>query len=149
MQPPWVTEGDGYRCKPHGEFFKAPNSCSKCVDDHGEPFDAEVDAPLAAAPKGCESSLDHERELTAIAKFADARARELSQGKPAVRAGKGRKRQAAVEAQPALAVKMLDLAVKARRAAASAAVRREDEDTVRARERRQRARDRGGRGASN
>ena len=124
---PWVRDGEGYRCTKHEASFKPPHACPKCVDDRGEQLDVEVDAPLPAAPKACNTSEEHERELTAIAKFADAQARKVAKAK---------------KGSQSVAVKWLELAVKARRAASNAATRREDEEIVRARERRQRARDR-------
>lgn len=129
---PWVRDGDLYRCPRHGgePFDPAKQPCSSCGADPGAPIDLEVDAPLSKPPTGCNSSVQHERELTSLAKFALERSKKLGTS------GLSSKTQNA-------AVKWADIAVKARRAAAAQSTRREDEEIVRRREKRQRARDRG------
>lgn len=129
----WVRDGDSYRCKRHPKaprFDGAETTCAECDADPGELTDLEVDAPLSKPPRGCESSVQHERALSAIAAYA------MKQSRVMVKTGLSAKTHNA-------AAKWADIAVKARRAAAAAAIRREDEEIVSRREKRQRARDRG------
>ncbi|HEY1813005.1 MAG TPA: hypothetical protein VGG74_11730 [Kofleriaceae bacterium] len=159
---PWIREGELYRCPRHGgEPFGADAPCASCAVDPGEPFDLEVDAPLSKPPRGCQSSEQHERQFTELARFARSRAAELARTAKQV---KPKKLTAAERKDPKLfaayvelelaqlaakaraentAVKWADIAIKARRAAAAQSGSREYEEIVRRREKRQRARDRG------
>lgn len=130
VSAPWTHDGQGYRCTLHKKSFVPPASCPSCVDDRGKPLDVELEAPLADPPAGCHSTERHERELTAIATFAAKASRAIA------KTGKSSKTANA-------AVKWMEIAVKALRAASAAAARREDEEIVRRRERRQRERERG------
>lgn len=130
---PWEPDPErpgGLRCKPHKQRFVPPHACPGCDTDPGNPLDGEVDAPLAEPPRGCATTEQHERDLTAIAKFAEKASRDLK------KTGRSSKTQNA-------AVKWMEIAVKARRIAYEQAARREDEEIVRRREKRQRARERG------
>jgi hypothetical protein len=127
---PWSKEGTDYRCLRHGVVFTPPATCAQCMSDPGPALDDEIDEPMDPPPKGCASLEAHEREFTKIASFAEKQAREL------VKVGLGTLSQNC-------AAKWIDTAVKARRAAADLAARREDEESVRKREKRIVARSRG------
>lgn len=88
-----------------------------------------VHAHLAAAaavtpPKGCESTESHERKFTAAAEFCEDYARSLA-APPKPSRGKKRGRQK--KPDPTAIVKLMDAAIKARRAASSLARMREDD----------------------
>lgn len=81
----------------------------------------------AKPPSGCESTRAHERKFTALANFAEKYARELAA--PAAtkkgKRGKGRPKKAV---DPNAIVKLMDAAIKARRAASKLARDREDDE---------------------
>jgi hypothetical protein len=134
---PYQREGDGYRCVRHAVVFLATGSCAGCDADPGPAFDPEVSEPLPDPPKGCESTLEIERELTA----------ELTAMRRAARAQvdrrtkRGKASKAAVSTkQASAAAKLWDTYLKGKRLQIALASRREDAEIVRRYERREAAR---------
>lgn len=105
----WVLVGDRQRCEvhdPNGErLFAKGQQCAECVRARTVfiPTVEVEDTTTQAAPEGCLPSTEREKTLTAIALYAEEVGREL--------AGPGEKRHIPH------AVKMLELAIKAHRAA--------------------------------
>ena len=126
----WTTEGDNLRCLRHGVTFGRLQTCPGCVDDPG-PDDDEAAEPPVAAPEGCISRMDLERDAVATMRAVDARL--TGEGK-----GKGKKIPGYVYA------KLVELKLKANRLAGDYAAAREDDAIVDRRHRRIEERRRGG-----
>lgn len=138
MSTLWEQVGDKYRCLRHGVIFGALESCSQCVSTASSlsVYDlADEDDEGIPAPDGCATTEQHEREFTSLAAFAETQARKVAEGY-----GKARGR---VRPNPMGAMKILDTAIKARRAASALARAREDDALVMRLERRRQALQRG------
>lgn len=69
--------GDDLRCPRHGETFSRLGSCAGCVTDPGSEIDLdEGSEELPPAPDGCASTEEHERRLTAQARFIEGLAQK-------------------------------------------------------------------------
>src|SRR5687768_15914601 len=92
------------------------------------PGDVYGTFPAVVPPDGCETTESHERKFTALAEFCENYARELA-APPKQTRGKqrGRGRPKARKVDPNAIVKLMDAAIKARRAASSLARVREDD----------------------
>jgi hypothetical protein len=122
---PWKREGTKIRCLRHDDLFDpSVRTCLKCDDDPGPEVSDEIDEPLPAAPEGCLDSSQIERWFVTIAQ-AERRAANRLANDRVHSASSG-----------ALICKHREVAIKAMRAAAEIALRREDEALVKAREKR-------------
>jgi hypothetical protein len=130
----WVKEGDSLRCPRHGELFDpSVATCAGCEASPGPDLHDEIDDPLPSPPDGCVTTEEIERALVAAAWDLRKVANDLT------RKSKGKNKIQALS----VAAKYWDTALKALRAAADLALRREDEALVKAREKRIRDRARG------
>jgi hypothetical protein len=119
MPPVWERIESGpqaglLRCTEHDTVFGALEPCQACpARDAPAPDDDKPEQ--VAAPEGCATTEEHEREFTALAikceRLADTYA-------------------AAEGGNPSAVTKLIDNAIKARRAAAAAARAREDDAFV-------------------
>lgn len=110
----WYRDGDQQRCRAHETAFALSATCPDCDGIALNQLPPIVDTSYLdvpePAPDGCLTSIDVERQLVAIATHANASARELLAG-----TWRGR----------ILGVKLLDVAIKALRAASEHAGTRE------------------------
>lgn len=133
MRVSWVDVGDRKRCTIHDEtgsrLFGRLEQCAECMRSPipVQSREMELDEQPAIAPDGCLTAVLRERTLTGIALFAEEVGRELAA--PETDANKSHRRNI-----PA-AAKMLDLAIKAHRAAGEYSQTRERRDYVRRLER--------------
>jgi hypothetical protein len=129
---PWVREGDKVRCRRHDVLFDpSMGSCATCDKDPGPEITSDGDTDLPAAPDGCLSSESIERWFVSLAVASRRAATKIAKGKIVT-----------LQSESTVA-KHREVAIKAMRAAAEFALRREDEAIVRAREKRIRDRMRG------
>ena len=156
----WELVGDRRRCARHDVTFGALETCQDCKADPGTKPDDAGEPPLPQPPAGCRSGEEHERRLTALAEYAEQLAHETADGTPAPNVAKAKRGRAAkakraqqpaylVEPNPSLATKLLDVAIKAWRAAGEYTREREDAVRVSRLERLDRERRRSARSSSN
>ena len=113
----WLPKGDGtlLECSAHGETFSRLGSCPRCAENAPR-LPTTIDHEPVEAPVGCRSVQAHEERFTALAEaFEEAAARHAADPK-------GNLTNAA---------RVLDVALKARRAAMELALQREDRAHVR------------------
>lgn len=119
MAPTWErTESGLLRCTAHNTTFGALETCKACSAPRApDVIDLAADAPApVTAPAGCATSEEHERQFCALA----TKCEELADG-------------LALDGENAngsTVVKLLDAAIKARRAASALAKAREDDAFV-------------------
>jgi hypothetical protein len=132
----WIDLGSGrHKCPDHEHIFELPDSCPGCMPGTAPAVEDEIDA-LPIAPQGCDTTLEHERDFTMLARDLEYAARQFI--------AKDVRDQSSVKEIKDLA----EVALRARRAAAELAEKRERRDRVNAREKRIRDRHRR-QGASN
>lgn len=153
---PWVKEGKGKRCTKHDCWFSKTAVCKACATDKDRaPIKASKD-PLPRPPAGCMSSVQLERWFTALAKRSLESAELVAKAYP-LDAASVAGAIVVVDASDPLAHKIhvrdfhdegaiskhRDNAIKAMRAAAELALRREDDHYVDAKHERIDARGKG------
>lgn len=113
----WRHRDDGQvECLRHGAVFPSGHECASCVTDP-PPADVESDEP----PDYTYDLVKHERAFRRTAQRADRLAGEVVSGK----------RTVGERAEPLMVVaKLLDVAIKARRAAAELCAKREAQQRV-------------------
>ena len=117
--------GDDLHCPRHGETFSRLGSCAGCVADPGPEIDLDGDDDeLPEPPEGCSSTTDHERRLTAQARFLEGLAHKAAN---------------AEEPELGLVAKLTAEATRLRRAALDCARERERIERVKQLKRHERA----------
>jgi hypothetical protein len=124
----WVRVGNQTQCDTHDPdgarlWGATAEPCPDCFRSAAVPLVDLSDEKPAAPPEGCIDGAARERSLTSIALFADGIGRELAAAKDAD--GKPNEARNIPEA-----VKMLDLAIRAHRAAGELTRVRERRDYV-------------------
>lgn len=116
------------RCLRHGDFPKGGH-CPSCESDP-PPDEEPDDSPAPRAPIGLPNVVTHEQWYVAISDRYRDEALKLLEDSPPKRKTKRRAGQKGRKANPLLAAKLADVAIKARRAAVEITRWREDWEKV-------------------
>src|SRR5262249_3752952 len=113
---PWVPEGDNLRCTEHKEVFAKGRACQECRVKPAAMPDIKAEAEIIPPPDGCKTTTDHERAFTSEPDLYLSMVAKASKAK---------------DPASATIVKLGELGVKNRRAAAELARDREEKEYVR------------------
>jgi hypothetical protein len=117
----WYRDGDQQHCRAHGTVFALTAVCPTCsgvpLADLPPVIDTSAMREAVPAPAGCLSTIEIEQKLVTLAESASTSAREML--KPS-----------ATWRSRSLGVKLLDVAIKALRAASDHASTRERRERI-------------------
>lgn len=98
------AKGNRLQCEDHGTTFGALEHCPQCPRGFEVLTDAGRLASLETPPTGCKNGAEHEKWFTEISEYSEEQAKKFSESTCRLEVG--------------AAAKMIEVAIKARKAAA-------------------------------